>query len=344
MEGSIVEITELQWKLGRFPEIPKGSVETAYIFFQSKDNSKYVITTEKKKIMTAEVRSGKYDRIMKISRGHFTQNVKKEIPCAESGRYFLAEISFDYYIKDPEYIYKNSVYQIGSVLERAMKDMESDLGNSYSYQDRFRAKQAVQEWISGKAKKLTFLELEYSLNLDVDEVAKALIQRSDQHEIRMQEQDLGAIEEKGNIENKSDLEQLRLEKEKETEYLRSEISKMKIQQTGEILKQFGINGGNLISLANGEITGAELSKKMEESRRRERQDMLNMLQLLYEKGLVTEEIIENTAQSLLNIPKLDGEELGKLGDGAGEPDAKEDEPETGSFRWKDTKGESDTIE
>ena len=64
MDNKIIKIRELEKKLTKFQEIPRGNAETAYVFFQSKDNSKYAITTEKKKIMSSQLKNGKYDRIM----------------------------------------------------------------------------------------------------------------------------------------------------------------------------------------------------------------------------------------------------------------------------------------
>ena len=68
MENKIVEIREIEKRWTGFQDIPRGDVENAYVFFQSKDNSKYTITTEKRKSISAELRNGKYDRIMKIRR------------------------------------------------------------------------------------------------------------------------------------------------------------------------------------------------------------------------------------------------------------------------------------
>ena len=68
MEDKIIEIREVEKRLTGFQEIPRGNAEVAYVFFQSKDNLKYAITTEKRKIMSAELRNGKYDRIMEIRR------------------------------------------------------------------------------------------------------------------------------------------------------------------------------------------------------------------------------------------------------------------------------------
>lgn len=350
MENSIVEIMEIQKTLMRFTDIPKGSVETAYVFFQSKDGSKFLITTEKKKIMAAELRSGKYDRIMKISRGHFLKNVRKEIPCKESRRYFLIDVSLDYYVKDPEYIYRNSLHQVGPILERSLGSMEFDLGDKYSFQDMPRMKQAIQEWLSVKLKKLTWLDLDYKLSVDVDKTAKELLERMDKNDVIRQQQDLAAIEEKEKIENDSELEQMQLERKKAVDFIQAEIEKAKIQRTGEILKQYGINGGNMLSYANGEISGTELAKRMADSRRQERQDMLDMLLQLHDKGLSTEALSSVVANSLFSSAQLGNEEPVKLEDRnevkleVHEQKVEGDEPVVDSFHWNDAKNEGDTIE
>ena len=59
MEEKIIEINELEKKVTGFVDIPRGNENTAYVFFQSKDNNKYIISTEKRKIMAAELRMGK---------------------------------------------------------------------------------------------------------------------------------------------------------------------------------------------------------------------------------------------------------------------------------------------
>ena len=80
MDNKIIKIRELEKKLTKFQEIPRGNAETAYVFFQSKDNSKYAITTEKKKIMSSQLKNGKYDRIMEIQRGWFEKRFTKKSP------------------------------------------------------------------------------------------------------------------------------------------------------------------------------------------------------------------------------------------------------------------------
>ena len=115
MDNKIIKIRELEKKLTKFQEIPRGNAETAYVFFQSKDNSKYAITTEKKKIMSSQLKNGKYDRIMEIQRGWFEKKIHKEIPCQEKGHHFTLELTVEYYISDPEYIYLNRNYSMSEI-------------------------------------------------------------------------------------------------------------------------------------------------------------------------------------------------------------------------------------
>lgn len=126
MGEKIIEISELEKTLTGFQRIPKGDVNTAYVFFQSKDNTKYIISTERKKVMTAELRLGKYDRIMTIHRGEFTEKFQREIACKENGHSFLASVDLRYFITDPQTIYLNRIHDISGEISVCLSAVEDE--------------------------------------------------------------------------------------------------------------------------------------------------------------------------------------------------------------------------
>ena len=157
MEEKIVKVRELEKKITGFQEIPRGNVDVAYVFFQSKDNSKYTITTEKKKIMSAELRIGKYDRIMEIKRGKFEERIYKQIPCKENGHYFTADLKVECYVKNPEYIYLNQTYELSTELKRCFSGMEIDLGETYGYREQAALVKDLKMLVEDRLSMLSYL-------------------------------------------------------------------------------------------------------------------------------------------------------------------------------------------
>ncbi len=340
MRGKIVEIKELEKTLTGFQNVPKGDANTAYVFFQSKDNSKYVVSTEERKIMSAQLRRGKYDRIMTISRGEFMESFKKEIACEEQGHSFFARISIRYFIKDPEIIYLNHIYQMDVELGRSLSDVEIELGQIYGFRDRAGLKRDMEKLVKDKLGQLSFLQCSLQLEIDVDETAKAIIEREQEHKLIVNDADLSVIEEQVKMENSYDLEQLKLEREKEVARLQAEVQSVKVDSVGDLIRKYGINAGNMIGHVNGEITGSQLSAEIAETLRKSRSEQIEMISNLYDKRILSKDMAEEAVTKLLGTN--DGGTIKELLES--KEDREEEQPETETFQWNDVETEDGTIE
>lgn len=270
MEDKIIEIREVEKKLTGFQEIPRGNAERAYVFFQSKDDSKYTITTEKRKIMSAELRNGKYDRIMEIQRGWFEKKFKKIIECEEDGHFFTVELDVRYYVSDPEYIYLNRTYSLSAELNRVLSSIEGDLGHEYSFSKQTELLKAIRLLVETKLKTLSYLEYSLEFLINVDEGAKELLDSQRKHEIAVDRIDKEALEEQLRTRNAEDLKQ------------------MKMDSLGKYMSEYGANAGNLISHVDGEMSGRELSEILKSDKKEQTEMNFEMLMRLYKEGIIDE--------------------------------------------------------
>lgn len=315
MEDKVIQIRELERKLTGFREIPRGDAEIAYVFFQSRNNEKYAITTEKRKIMSAELRNGKYDRIMEIKRGWFEKKIQKVISCQEAGHFFTAELDIGYYISDPEYIYRNRTYSISVELERVLSSVEGDLGSEFSFTQQAELLKTMRFLIESKLRALTYLECSLGLQVDVDESARELIENQRRHEVKLDE-----------IDKKADEEQLRVRNEED-------LKRMKIENLGQLVNQYGANAGNLISHADGELSGKELSEILKADKKEQAEMNFEMLLKLYKEGIIDENdaggILKNIFSGIGQSASLERIETQKE-----DSDEKQEYEDQGSFSWK----------
>lgn len=314
MEDNIIRVRELEKRLGRFQDIPRGNVETAYVFFQSEDNTKYSITTENRKIMSAELRDGKYDKIMEIQRGWFSKSVYIEISCKEAGHLFKAKLDVGYYISDPEYIYLNRTYSISAELGRVLSSIEGDLGNKYSYTEKAKLSREMRLLIEKKLEKLPYLKYSIGLRMDVDEGARNLLDRQIKHEIAVDRLDKEAIEERLRTQNAEELRQ------------------MKMDQMERYINRFGANAGNLISHVDGELSGRELSEIMKADRRQQTETNFEMLMRLYKEGIINDvNVGEVVGKMLPGIEQTKpSEQIAEKSDSLDKEENDENKP----FQWK----------
>lgn len=301
MAETIVEIMELQKRW--FADRPKGDINIAYVFYQSKDNSRYVMETEKKKVMSAELRIGKYDRVMKINRGRFSTIIQKKIACEEEGHSFCLTLNVSYYIKDPEYIYKNKVYEIETELEHSLSGLEFELGGTCGFREMPKIESSLWEYVNKCFAELGYLTITYTMPITLDETARQIVERERQHEIIENDADLSAMEEKGQMENRFEIEQQKLENEKEIVRLQADIQRFKVDDLGEMFKRYGTNAGNLIAFANGELSGEKMSQILNQNQKEQRKDIYNMLRQLYEDGIMTDAMAEQLMPQILSVIK-----------------------------------------
>lgn len=314
MENNIIKIRELEKKLGRFQDIPRGNAEIAYVFFQSEDNSKYSITTENRKIMSAELRNGKYDRIMEIQRGWFSKNIYKEISCKETGHFFTVDLDVGYYIADPEYIYLNRTYSISAELERVLSSIEGDFGDEYSYTKQAELSREMRQSIEKKLGELPYLKYSIGLQMDVDEGTRDLLDRQIKHEIAVDRIDKEAIE-----------EQLRTQNEEE-------LKQMKMDRMEKYINRFGVNAGNLLSHVGGELSGRELSEIMKTDKKQQMETNFEMLMRLYKEGIINDVNVGEVMGAFLpGIGQTKSpEQIEKKSDSLDEEEYGENKP----FQWK----------
>lgn len=342
MENEIVEIKELEKKLTGFVDVPKGDVSTAYVFFQSKDNNKYAVSTEERKIMSAQLRIGKYDRIMTIHRGEFKLSVHKQVACEEAGHYFEADIEVGYYIADPEIIYKSRNYHISEQIENSLSEVEFEIGQKYGFREQAECKKGMYDLITEKLKKLSFLKCTVQLKIDVDENAKTIIQREHSHEYTSIDEDLSAVEKQTKMINDSELEQLELEHQKKKAELEAELQTMKMDQIGNMIRKYGVNAGNMIDHVNGNMTGRELTQAIERTLRENRDAQYNIISKSYGDGMISGETAEDAITSMIGTD--DKKNLSGLLEARPEEEESGQEPEKRAFQWNDADGEDDTLE
>ncbi len=342
MKNKIVEIKELEKTLTGFQNVPKGDANTAYVFFQSKDNSKYAVSTEKRKIMSAELRRGKFDRIMTIYRGEFAETFEKEIACEEDEHSFFVKIDIRYFITDPEKIYLNHIYQMDVELTKCLSNVEFELGQSYGFRDRANLMRDMKKLMAKNLGQLSFLKCSFQLKIDVDETAKTIIKREQEHKITVNDADLSVIEEQVKMGNSYDLKQMQLEREREVARLEAEVQSVKVDSVGDLIRKYGINAGNMIGHVNGEITGGQLSEAIAKTIRESRDDQFNMISHLYNDGILPRDVLEGAVTKLLGTD--DGRNIKELLEVEENTEEKEQQPETETFQWNDAETEDGTIE
>lgn len=342
MKDKIVEIKELEKTLTGFQSVPKGDANTAYVFFQSKDNSKYAVSTEKRKIMSAELRRGKFDRIMTIYCGEFAESFEKEIACEEDGHSFFTKIDIRYFITDPEKIYLDRMYQMDVELARSLSDLEFEFGQQYGFRDRIGFTKDMKQTVAKKLGQLSFLKCSFQLKVDIDDTAKTIIQREQEHKVTVNDADLSVIEEQVKMGNSYDLKQMQLEREKEVARLEAEVESVKVDAVGDLIRKYGINAGNMIGHVNGEITGGELSKAIADTLKESRSDQFAMITNLYKEGILPRDLLEGAVTKLLGTD--DGRDIKGVLEAKENPEEKEQQPETETFQWNDADTEDGAIE
>ena len=301
MEEKIIEIAELERKITGFSSVPKGDEDTAYVFFQSKDNNKYAISTEKRKIMATELRIGKYDRIMTIYRGEFTEFYEKEIACEEEGHYFYVEITVKYYIADPEKIYLNHIYQPSDEIEKCLADIEFELAEKYSFMSRHELKKELDQHVKNSLSSLPYLKCTFQLNGDVDESAITIIKRIQEHEITKTEADLSTIEEMTDLDNKHQLEQTKLDYERSIAELQAQIESLKVGHLGDLIRQYGANAGNMIDHVSGKLTGAALAESINKTTKENRDNMIDTIIRLKNENIINSDTAANASVAALGL-------------------------------------------
>ncbi len=281
MKDKMIKIRELEKRLTGFQEIPRGNVDTAYVFFQSKDNSKYAITTEKKKIMSEQLRNGKYDRIMEIQRGWFDKKIYKRISCQESGHFFSAELDVGYYIAKPEYIYQKQVYSVSAELERALSRIEDVLEENYSFKNQAELSRKMRQLVESELEKFSYLEYSLGIQVDVDDSARELLDSQRRHEVAVDRIDKEAEETKRRTKNAEELRQIKME------------------NLGRYMNQYGTNAGDLISHVDGELSGRELSEILKADKKEQAEMNFEMIMRLYKEGIIDEQNIGGVLGKIL---------------------------------------------
>lgn len=342
MEDKIIEINELEKTLTGFQNVPKGDEKTAYVFFQSKDNGKYTISTEKRKIMAAELRIGKYDRIMTIHRGEFEAAFKKEIHCEEESHSFFVKISVRYFIEDPGKIYQEKIYQVSDEIGKSLADIERELNQKYGFRKRASLMEALNQLIEERLGELPYLRCSFGVEVEVDDIARMIIEEEQKHEVEGVRTDLSAIEEQTKMGNAFELEQMRLENEKRVAELESELQSVKVDHLGQLIRKYGVNAGNMIEHVNGGMTGAQLSEAINKTIRENREDKLNMISTLYREGIISKSAAEETFTTLIGMDD-NNSGSGMLETGKIEEEEKKTS-KTESFKWNDNDTEDGTIE
>lgn len=316
MENKIVEIREIEKRWTGFQDIPRGDVENAYVFFQSKDNSKYTITTEKRKIMSAELRNGKYDRIMKIRRGWFDKKIYKVISCLEDGHFFIVDLNVEYYISDPEYIYQNRTYSVEVELERMLAGIEDILGDTYSFTKQSELSRDIRPLIMTKLCALPYLMYSVGLHIDVDENARELIASQRRHEVTMDRLDKEALAEQIRTRNMEDLKQ------------------MKMDSMGRYMSQYGANAGYLLSHVEGEMSGSELSQILKADKKEQTEMTFEMIMRLYKEGILDEMNLGGVLEKIL--PGIEQSTASGRIETSGDTSDKDEYEMHTSFQWKDS--------
>lgn len=332
MNETIIEINELEKKMTGFIEIPRGNETTAYVFFQSKDNNKYLISTEKRKIMAAELRMGKYDRIMTIRRGEFTDTIKKEIACKEQEHDFFVDIYLTYYLTNPEVVYLKQIYNLTNELEKCLAGIEFELSGNYSFLAQAELRKNLHQLIKEKLNSLSYLKCSFQIKIDVDDSVKEIISRRREHEVKKADENLSAIEKKIELENNYELEQMRQDNEKQ-------LKSIKINYLGELLQKYGSNAGNLISHVDGEITGTQLSEIINRTTRENREDLISTIIKLNSEGILSKDIAAQSSVSALGI-----ESTGMLQLSTNEDEIEESIEAHNKFKWADTDGENEDLQ
>ncbi len=343
MEEKIIEISELQKRIGGFQEIPKGNEETGYVFFQSKNDMKFAVATEKKKLMAAELRMGKYDRIMKISRGRFYKVIKKNIACKEMGHWFKVEVRANYYIEDVAYIYLNKTYEVGAEIEKALARLEFELGEEFGFREKFQLKKALTEAVDSCVQKLKYLDIRYDVDIWVDETAEEIIKNELTHEINRSKDDLDAIESMAKQENNFEIRQAHLEQEEMISRKQGEIQQEKVNRLGKIFKEYGSNAGRLLDLSEGKISGESMTRDLNQDKRAN----IELLMQMYQNGLPVEDLVKGMVSNMM----LDNREVRealpeRLESGLERSDAwdgAEGEDEKALFQWSTTDKGDETI-
>ncbi len=301
MEEKIIEIAELERKFTGFASVPKGDEDTAYVFFQSKDNNKYAISTEKRKIMATELRIGKYDRIMTIYRGEFTEFYEKEIACEEEGHYFYIQITIKYYIADPEKIYLDHIYQPADEIEKCLANIEFELAEKYSFMSRHELKKELNKQVENNLKALSYLRCTFQLNVDVDESATTIIKRIQEHDITKTKADLSTIEEMTDLDNKHQLEQAKLDYERSIAELQAQIESLKVDHLGDLIRQYGSNAGNMIDHVSGKLTGAALAESINKTTKENRDNMIDTIIRLKNENIINSDTAANASVAALGL-------------------------------------------
>lgn len=336
MEEKIIEINELEKKVTGFVDIPRGNENTAYVFFQSKDNNKYIISTEKRKIMAAELRMGKYDRIMTVHRGEFDKVIKRTIACEEEGHSFFVEITIKYFIIDPEKIYLNHIYQVTDEIEKTLADVEFQLSEEHSFLNQASFREEITHLVKEKLDSLIYLKCSFQIKVEIDDSAKRIIDRMLEHEFKKAEADLSAVEKKMELENNHELQQIKLDNERKAAEQQALIDAVKVEHLGTLMRKYGTNAGNMLAYANNELSGAQLSEVINRTTRENRADLVNTIIRLKAEGILSKDIAAQSSVSALGMGAMGMLEM----DGQEEDQA---QPENAKYKWNDADTEDGEI-
>lgn len=342
---SVMEIQDYKIPRLGFKEPPTAASDIDYILYQSKNIKKYMVITEKKKALAAEIRIGKYDKLVKVNLGLYEDTIHKTVFCEEGTHEFYVDIRVGCKITDSEYVFCKNINDVLAVIRQSFDDLEYIFNNKYDFRDKSRFSQELKGYIDDKLNALTFLRVEYSYAIKLDAAAEKIIEREKQHEFIVTDKDLTAAEDNIEITNSYDLKDIEAQRQKELERKKTEILEQKAAFIGQMRALYGDNAGNIISYAEGDLKAKDLSDILRNEKIENIQMTFDIMMKLHNEGVLSDEVLEkfvpsllNSGDNLLNMNSREGLEVKKT-----KPE-KVSGKQTSGFVWNDNSQEDEEIE
>lgn len=300
--GPIILSVE-NFKFRIFDSVPKPEPGTAYVLYrEEKAGDAVLVITPNSPVLGGKIKSGGFNKIMTISTATREFEIAKRIADTTGTYKFDIKISVFYQIKDIEYIFKHSCWDIDQVLENIIFQIIKSKHCKFDIDCEIELENELIELIPLQIKdKMTYLEItDFKVTVEVDERAKKVLDASLNTMADSIVFEKEKEKEMGEIEGKKQVEIQRLKAQKEVEHERNDVLLEKATGFDAIMEKLGEDMATaFLAYEKGEISGIELDDRIRNNKNASMQSQLMTLKNLADLEVISGPMLEQAAMKLI---------------------------------------------
>lgn len=306
-EQIILAVENFKFRI--FDSVPKPGAGEAYILYHHDEGRKDILViTPESPALSAQVRSGGFDKIMTVSTAVRQYRIAKRIADITGSYRFDIIIEVFYRIKDIEYVFKQGYWDIDKLIESYIFQIIKTKHGKFDIDCEIELENELMEMLPLLlSKKMNYLEItDYKITVKVDERAKKVLDASlntmADSIVFEKEKEKQLVE----IEGKKQVEIQKLKAQKEVEHERNDVMKEKAAGFDAIMEKFGRDSGAaFLAYENGEISGVELDDRIRNNRNADMLSRLTTLKSLAELEVISGPMLEQAAMKLIGQSDAD---------------------------------------